>query len=431
MKTSRIKSLFISIILLFSFYNLQAQTWTPSTPPNVLYANPSTTTSVGIGTQTPLEKLHLSGGRLLIDNISTSDSWTLSQWKPALITPPAYAWRTNALCAFSKYLGYGIDYFGWHWITSTQTDANGVAVNQMELLLASDNPLKSRLDITGRMRLSDGVIQKAGVPITTTSDLGLYCLDPNPANQIRIVTFRQPIRFYTDANVNPIGSTPSVTIESSGNVGIGTTVNPSFETITRKFVVNGDVQFLSENNSAFTALNGFQILGNNQVPTRRGISLDNDPSGKFNFWINGNQTSASFNFNDGSNLQTYMTITKQGVVGIGTIFPTGIPDVYYKLYVKGGIRTEKVKVDIANANGWADYVFEDGYKLMSIPELEMFIDNNNHLPEIPCAEDVVSNGVELSDMQVKLLKKIEELTLYIIDQNKRIETLEVKMSAYK
>ncbi|MNL54647.1 hypothetical protein D3C87_1779950 [compost metagenome] len=99
----------------------------------------------------------------------------------------------------------------------------------------------------------------------------------------------------------------------------------------------------------------------------------------------------------------------------------------YKLFVKDGIRTEKVKVDIAATNGWADYVFAKDYKLMPLKELDKFIITNGHLPEVPTTEEAIKNGIELKEMNILLLKKIEELTLYTIDQQKRIEALENKV----
>lgn len=100
----------------------------------------------------------------------------------------------------------------------------------------------------------------------------------------------------------------------------------------------------------------------------------------------------------------------------------------YKLFVKDGIRTEKVKVDIAANNGWADYVFKKDYKLMPLRELDKFISANGHLPEVPTTEEAIKNGIELKEMNILLLKKIEELTLYTIEQQKRIEALEKKLS---
>lgn len=96
----------------------------------------------------------------------------------------------------------------------------------------------------------------------------------------------------------------------------------------------------------------------------------------------------------------------------------------YKLFVKDGIKTEKVKVDIAADNGWADYVFAKDYKLMSLKDVEGYINTNGHLPEVPSTEEAIQNGIELKEMNILLLKKVEELTLHLIQQNKRIEELE-------
>jgi hypothetical protein len=99
----------------------------------------------------------------------------------------------------------------------------------------------------------------------------------------------------------------------------------------------------------------------------------------------------------------------------------------YRLFVKDGIKTEKVKVEIASAHGWADYVFSDDYKLLPLPEVKKFISLNKHLPEVPSADEVVKNGVELKEMNVLLLKKIEELTLHLIDLNEKLDQQDKKI----
>ena len=89
------------------------------------------------------------------------------------------------------------------------------------------------------------------------------------------------------------------------------------------------------------------------------------------------------------------------------------------LNVLGGVLTDSIRVGLSTE--WADYVFKEGYYLKSFKELSDFIKVNNHLPNIPSAKDVESNGIELASLQVKLLEKIEELTLYILQQQKIIE----------
>ena len=93
----------------------------------------------------------------------------------------------------------------------------------------------------------------------------------------------------------------------------------------------------------------------------------------------------------------------------------------YRLHVANGIRTERIKVDLQTA--WADYVFDSSYDLLSLSEVEDYIAKEKHLPGMPSAEEVEANGIELGEMNVKLLEKIEELTLYVVDLNKQIEEI--------
>jgi hypothetical protein len=123
-----------------------------------------------------------------------------------------------------------------------------------------------------------------------------------------------------------------------------------------------------------------------------------------------------------------LTIANDGKVLIGNPALAnfkGTPGSYL-LYVQQGILAEKVKVAVSTSNDWADYVFADQYKLKSITELEAFIKINKHLPNVPSAEEVVEEGVDMAKMDAKLLEKIEELTLYIIQQQKEIELLKNK-----
>lgn len=118
----------------------------------------------------------------------------------------------------------------------------------------------------------------------------------------------------------------------------------------------------------------------------------------------------------------------------GVIIGTGITSAPagYKLYVSDGILTEKVKVAIKNSGNWADYVFEEKYKLLEIAKLEEFIIKNKHLPGIQSANEIKENGgFELGQMTVKLLEKVEELTLYIIQLKKENEEIKAELKAVK
>ncbi|MEQ9404092.1 MAG: hypothetical protein RIM99_10925 [Cyclobacteriaceae bacterium] len=108
-----------------------------------------------------------------------------------------------------------------------------------------------------------------------------------------------------------------------------------------------------------------------------------------------------------------------GNVGIGTTTPTE------KLEVNGTIRSKEIKVE---ASPWPDYVFDDNYELPSLEAIEKFVQSNGHLPEIPSAKEVEESGIALGEMNALLLKKIEELTLHIIQQEKRIQKLEIQQT---
>ena len=115
---------------------------------------------------------------------------------------------------------------------------------------------------------------------------------------------------------------------------------------------------------------------------------------------------------------SYLQVDSISYVGKVSINTTSNPG-NYELIVNGEIRAKEVIVE----TGWADYVFENGYNLKSIQEVESFIKENKHLPDIPSANEVEANGVDLGEMNMLLLKKVEELTLYIINQQKEIEAL--------
>lgn len=107
-----------------------------------------------------------------------------------------------------------------------------------------------------------------------------------------------------------------------------------------------------------------------------------------------------------------------GNVGIGTASPDN-----YKLAVNGAIRSKEIVVE----TGWSDFVFEDDYPLPSLSEVEQHIKAHKHLPGIPSAKEVEAHGVSLGQMQSKLLQKIEELTLYVIDLKKENEGLKERL----
>jgi len=117
-----------------------------------------------------------------------------------------------------------------------------------------------------------------------------------------------------------------------------------------------------------------------------------------------------------------MTILKDGTIGIGTKVTDG-----YLLAVNGTAIFTKIKVKAAS--NWPDYVFGNGYKLPALDSLDRFVRQRHHLPGIASEEEVKRNGIDVSEQQAALLKKLEEQTLYLIDQNKKLAGLASRVSA--
>ncbi len=111
-----------------------------------------------------------------------------------------------------------------------------------------------------------------------------------------------------------------------------------------------------------------------------------------------------------------------GKVGIGTTAPTTA------LTVKGTILATKIQILSDDEIPASDYVFKEDYKLKTLNEVEEFVNENKHLPEVPSAKEFKENGYSVGEMDDILLRKIEELTLYIIDQQKEIDELKKQVS---
>ena len=197
---------------------------------------------------------------------------------------------------------------------------------------------------------------------------------------------------------------------ANGNVGIGTDI-PS---------VLLDVYNSNHSNSILRISGTYEtpgsyaavILGAGTIKGRGKGGVFFEPYGttyglgKMHFVVNNSASEAEATLADAK-----MTILAAGNVGIGTVLPTE------KLSVNGNIRAKEVKVEVSN---WPDYVFKEGYNLMSLAETARFIDKYGHLPEMPSMEEVENEGVELGMMNKLLLKKIEELTLHLLEKDKVI-----------
>lgn len=148
---------------------------------------------------------------------------------------------------------------------------------------------------------------------------------------------------------------------------------------------------------------------------------DNTDGNSFEMLLfDGESNDITFNHSKTSTQDFGNVIFLNGKVGIGT--DNFIGD--RKLYVDGGIIAEKIEVK--NSDSWADYVFEKDYHLRKLSDVASYIAANKHLPDVPSAKEVKKNGFDLAKMDETLLRKVEELTLYILQLEERLQKLEHK-----
>lgn len=193
-------------------------------------------------------------------------------------------------------------------------------------------------------------------------------------------------------------------ILNNGNIGIGTAA-PGTSLSFGSGLANSKIALWEG-----AEVNGFRM--------RYGLGVQ---SYQFRFHLDAPAARFSF-LSDEAGTTELMTIQGNGNVGIGTINPQG------KLAVKGTIYGTKV---VVTATGWSDYVFYPNYSLRPLPELEQYILQQQHLPEVPTTAEVQKNGIDVGDNQALLLKKIEELTLYIIDLNKQVKKQQEEINCLK
>jgi len=139
-------------------------------------------------------------------------------------------------------------------------------------------------------------------------------------------------------------------------------------------------------------------------------------------WITRTGGGGTFKFGEYDFSAALMTIASSGNVGIGTTSPG------YKLEVAGSVRATSF---VANANTYADFVFKPDYKLRSLSEVEASIKANGHLPDIPSEAEAKARGIDLAEMQVKLLQKVEELTLYLVEHDKELKFLRAENASLR
>ncbi|WP_051336015.1 hypothetical protein [Aquimarina latercula] len=210
-------------------------------------------------------------------------------------------------------------------------------------------------------------------------------------------------------------------IGTNGNIGIGTTTpQEKLEVKGKMFLnsgLNDDGIYWARHNMTMGTIPG--SYNHNVFMLKPGGSSNGFLYSKFEMYTANSETDKTKKVQ----IHSYGTsFFNGGNVGIGTNTPDA------KLAVNGNIHTQEVKVDLV---GWPDYVFEDDYNLPTLQQVENHITEKGHLENIPSAAEVSENGIELGEMNKKLLQKIEELTLYMIEQDKVNQQQQKQMKELK
>jgi len=332
--------------------------------------------NVGIGTTSPSEKLHVTGSLQFgaTPGLKSVDGGFAFMSSGSNVGPTVFLVPTGSGDkSLIQLYGQSSTSDGTR-LELFQDGANSTFRNQV---LGGGANGSIRFDHNGTTNLIIGSDGKVGISTTSPGSRVEIKGEGNTSVTSSLAVFSS-------------GSSPLLFVRDDGNVGIGTT-SPGY-----KLDVNGGI--VSTNNSGTVQL--FNADANTAVlngVVDAQIRTGNTPR---------------------------ITIKNTGNVGIGTSSPSS------KLEVSGGdIRvTAGSFIDDGTALAAPDYVFEEDYSLMPLDELQRYIDQEKHLPNIPSAEDIKKHGLNLSQFQMKLLEKIEELTLYTLAQQKQIEQQQEAMA---
>ena len=249
----------------------------------------------------------------------------------------------------------------------------------------------------GQPLLVTGVGSGAGLVVSSSNTVGIGTLTPLSALDVS-----GSISAGTYAGANPA---PTNGMIISGPVGIGTSAPVGKLDVVGSAYVSGNVGI-----GTTSPANKLDVVGNASISGQVGIGTTSPSSG------------AALDVQGG--------VVRIGGVSLSNNWSSSNTS-GYSLYIQGGVLAEKYKCALHTTSDWSDYVFDKGYKLKSLSEVESYIAQKHHLPDVPSAEDVQCDGIDMAKMDATLLKKIEELTLYVLQLKKDNEVMKAEISNLK
>ncbi len=378
---------------------------------------------VGIGTSSLLKQLNVGGDSYFDGNvgIKTSDPKVTLDVNGSVYLPSgnsywlgSYSNSGNRLRMHHNGTDAYIDYQPNLYLRSGTT-------TRMTLLSNGNvgigiNPTQ-KLEVAGTIKANAFMGTAEGGALKIQTSHGFLEIGPRNTGWAHIQTdrskfyFNKPIYLengqlssYNTANLSlqTNGTNRITVLNSNGNVGIGTT-DPQ-----TTLEVNGDLLLGAKR-------------GNYDIPPGYASKIEFNQENMDNIWIS--RYNKEYDYSE-----LRINIGDDG--GIGDRFSVGFThhtrgdwNEAFAVLANGTVLAKEVKIVVDTG---ADFVFSPDYRLKSLPEVESFIRENNHLPEIPSEKAMQEDGLSINEFQIKLLQKIEELTLYVIEQNKAIENLQRK-----
>lgn len=344
---------------------------------------------VGIGTFAPTSRLEVQG-------LSTSSANIITAQSNYIGTIDVIG--VNAISVSSDGYGIGGKFIGGYRGLEAIVNGGGYTGSAYGIYGTANGTTGVRYGVYGTASGATTNYGVAGIVVGGANNYGIYGQCSNPAGYAGYFLGRGHFTDHLRAGKN---------MYVDDNLGVGT-----LAPVSKLQVINGA--------DASLTTNGFIQLGS--TSSWNLLLDDNEILAR-----NNGAGNDLFIQNDGGNV--LMCSSELGGVGIGLTAGTSLATGYI-FSVDGKIIAEEMRIQ--NSANWPDYVFEKEYDLMPLDELKLSIDANKHLPNIPSANEVEADGLLVGDMQKKMMEKIEELTLYVIDlheQNKLLQAAVEKLKA--